>query len=75
MARRSWPREKRKVAVRRNIIREAVQRRWFLLGEEVGARRSVRVPVARRARVEVRATMETCVAGLFDGGGPGERGG
>lgn len=34
----------------------------------VGARRSERVPVRRRAMVEVRATMETCVAGELEGG-------
>ena len=32
----------------------------------MGARRSERVPVSRRARVEVRATMETCVAGELE---------
>ena len=36
----------------------------------VGATRSERVPVTRRAMVEVKATIETCVAGEFDDGGP-----
>ena len=30
---------------------------------------SVRVPVSRRAKVEVRAMIETCVAALLEGGG------
>ena len=33
------------------------------------------MPVARRARVDVRATMETCVAGEFEAGGPADGGG
>ena len=41
----------------------------------MGARRSDSVPVARRAKVDVMATMETWVAGEFDGGGPAEGGG
>lgn len=35
---------------------------------EVGARRSLRVPVSSRARVEVKATMDTFVAGELEGG-------
>ncbi len=66
-ARRAWPREKRRVESRRNVTRETVQVRG-LGGEVVGARRSERVPVRRRARVEVRATMETWVVGEFEVG-------
>lgn len=35
-------------------------------GEVAGARRSERVPVRSRAMVDVRATMETCVAGELE---------
>lgn len=41
----------------------------------VGASRSERVPVRRRARVEVRATMETWVAGELELGIEGVEGG
>lgn len=74
VARRSWPREKRRVLVRRKVRRETVKGlRVDVDGEglgwgEVGARRSLRVPVRRRARVEVRATMDTFVAGELEGG-------
>lgn len=64
-ARRAWPREKRRVEIRRNVTRDTVHARW-LEGEVVGARRSERVPVSRRAMVEVVATIETCVAGEFE---------
>ena len=50
-------------------MREKVHLR-ALLSSFVGARRSERVPVTRRAMVEVRATIETWVAGEFDDGGP-----
>ena len=74
VARRSCPREKRRVLVRRNDIRETVKVFLFaptsglVVVVVVGASRSLKVPVSSRASVEVRATMETCVAGEFDGG-------
>ena len=34
----------------------------IVVAVDVGARASVRVPVSRRASVELRATMEMCVA-------------
>ena len=70
VARRSWPREKRRVLIRRKDIREMVKGFLVpgLLLEVEGARRSLSVPVRRRARVEVRAMMDTCVAGEFDEG-------
>ncbi len=78
-ARRSWPREKRRVLVRRKVRRETVM--GFLGGldewegeGEVGARRSLRVPVRRRAKVERRAMMETWVAGELEGGMAAEGG-
>ncbi len=74
-ARRSWPREKRRVLVRRKVRRETVMGFLGALGEgEVGARRSLRVPVRRRARVERRAMMETWVAGELEGGMAAEGG-
>ena len=61
---------------RRKVKREIVRRRdgWWCVSA-VGARRSERVPVARRARVDVMATIETFVAGELERGGPGEGGG
>lgn len=67
VARRSWPREKRRVLVRRKDRREMVGERGGLVLEG-GARRSLRVPVRSLARVEVRAMMETWVAGEFEDG-------
>lgn len=83
VARRSWPRERRRVHVRRKVRREREGPRGLLkewreevaeeeggwwVGDAVGASRSERVPVRRRARVEVMATMETCVAAELEGG-------
>lgn len=77
-ARRSWPRERRRAKVRRKDMRETVK--GFLVApvaEEgvvmvvvvvVGARRSLKVPVSSLASVEVRAKMDTFVAGEFEGG-------
>ena len=73
-ARRSWPRDKRRVEARRKAILLRVKVR-FVWGAVEGATRSERVPVTRRAMVDVRATMETCVAGEFRDVGPGEGGG
>lgn len=91
-ARRSWPRERRRVHVRRKVRREREGRVgllkewkeeveeecgcwwwWWWVGGVDGASRSERVPVRRRARVEVMATMETCVAAELEGGA--DRGG
>ena len=58
VARRSWPREKRRAKDRRKVRRETVQRR-SLGWEVVGARTSESVPARRRAMVEVKATIET----------------
>lgn len=76
VARRSWPREKRRVLARRKDMRETVMglrvlllERWEgCIGVEVGARRSLSVPVRSRAKVDVRATMDTFVAGELEGG-------
>ena len=75
-ARRSWPREKRRAKIRRKDRRETVK--GFLVApvaEEgvvmvvvVGARRSLKVPVSSLASVEVRAKMDTFVAGEFEDG-------
>lgn len=65
-ARRIWPREKSRVERRRNVNLLIVHLRSeeeSLAGEVAGARRSERVPVRSRAMVDVRATMETWVAG------------
>lgn len=40
------------------------------VGSDGGANRSDRVPVKRRANVDVSAIMETCVDALPAGGGP-----
>lgn len=63
--------------MRRKDIRETVKVflfAWASEWEEVGARRSLNVPVSSLARVDVRATMDTCVAGEFDGGMEAEGG-
>ena len=41
---------------------------WWVGVAGEGASRSQRAPVRRRARVEVVATMETCVAAELEGG-------
>lgn len=75
VARRSWPREKRRVLDRRRVMRDLARGGFAGLlvvvvvvdvGE--GARRSLRAPVRMRAKVEERAMTETWVAGEFDGG-------
>ena len=67
-----------KVEAMRNVMREIVKHfglsgsgssAWCEIRGEVGARISVSVPVRRRAKVEVMAMMETCVAALLEGGG------
>ena len=74
-ARRSWPREERRAKSRRKDRRETVK--GFVVApvaEEgvvvvvVGARRSLKVPVSSLASVEVRAKMDTFVAGEFEDG-------
>lgn len=60
-ARRIWPAERSRADERRRVMREM----WKddrVDGD--GERRSDRVPVRIRARVEVRATMEMWVAGV-----------
>lgn len=81
VARISWPTEKRRVLVRRKDIRETVKgfllAAWmseWVVAVVVGARRSLNEPVSSLARVEVRATMDTCVAGEFAGGMEAEGG-
>ena len=59
---------------RRKAILLSVQLRLLSRSVE-GARKSESVPVTRRAMVDVRATIETCVAGEFKDVGPGEGGG
>ena len=73
-ARRIWPSEKRRVEKRRKTSLDIVQLR-SLPFSVVGARRSESVPVRRRAMVEVRAIIETCVAGELESGGPEVEGG
>jgi hypothetical protein len=81
MARRRRPRKERVVQARRRVIREKVKRvsrgpssweaeRWWCVGE-LGEKMSERVPVTRRAKVEVRAMMVTWVEGVPAGGLPG----
>ena len=79
--RRRRPREKRRVLVRRKVRRETVRGGLLLglllgvgVGVVEGARRSDRVPVRSLAKVEVRATMETWVAGEFEWGMEAEGG-
>lgn len=75
LERRKYPSEQRIEAGRRNWRREKVILRFGVVVDELfgsGAKRSDRVPVRRRATVDVSAMMATWVEGLPAGGGRSE---
>ena len=82
-ARRSWERRRVRMKKRKRTGRGMDRDFDFIfwgccekdVGVVEGANRSERMPVAMRATVELRATMLTCVAGVFSPGiGPANDG-